>query len=202
MIKKHKRNSSSFMIAVKTILPIYVTIVSLFLAVYAIYYKQTTTRIKPVIENYQSVEIDKMINIIKEYEQMIKAFKISKEDTSAIAMENKLIKIEKKINDIDQQTIALRQAINPIKPEEMLTIARLKDEVIILRKRIDEIYDMQKREQDYFRNAIARELDASGRTTYLIVAILVPLALTFSYTIWKDRREEKKEKISKQEKGD
>lgn len=101
--------------------------------------------------------------------------------------------MKKKIDEIDQKTIALRQAINPVKPEEVITIARIKDEVVILRKRMDEIYDLLKREQDSLSNRVSRELDSSGRSIYLIAAILVPLALTFSYTIWRDRKEQKKE---------
>lgn len=42
--------------------------------------------------------------------------------------------LENKITIAQQQTLGLRQAINPSKPEEILTIARLTDELKTLRK--------------------------------------------------------------------
>lgn len=45
------------------------------------------------------------------------------------SIEQKFKKIEGKIKDVEQQTLGLRQAINPSKPEEILTIARLTDDV-------------------------------------------------------------------------
>lgn len=107
-------------------------------------------------------------------------------------------KIGKRVNEIDSSIVALRQAINPYRPEEALTIVRVKDEVIMLKNRIDQLYDILKREQDNFRNSVAREMDATSKSVYLILIVLIPLVFNFLYTtVWKDFREGKKEKENK-----
>lgn len=137
-------------------------------------------------------ENDKLKKNITENNKLIIG---SSKNNKDIGVNQQINKIEKKLNEIDDRTIALKQAINPYRPEEVLTVVRVKDEVNILKNRIEQIYDMLKREQDNFKNAVAREIDATGKSVYLILIVLIPLVFNFLYTtVWKDFREQKKEK--------
>ncbi len=101
--------------------------------------------------------------------------------------------MDKKIENIDNKVNSLREAINPYRPEEILTVVRVKDEITILKTKIEQINDMVKREQDNFKNAVAREIDATSKSMYLILIVLIPLVFNFLYTtVWKDFRENKK----------
>lgn len=110
-------------------------------------------------------------------------------------MNESLQNLEGKIEKVSQQTLALRQALNPLKPEEVLTIARLTDEVTKLSKGFDNLSQQLSQNQKEFRESVLRELKSSNDSTNLILVVLIPLVLNFLYTIWKDLRSEKKQKI-------
>lgn len=106
----------------------------------------------------------------------------------------RISKIENELNQQTEITTSLRQAINPIKPDEILTIARLKDEITELNKNVSTLNDNLKIRQDNFEDSIKREISTSNNSTTLILVVLIPLVLNFLYTVWKDfKKPEKKE---------
>lgn len=117
---------------------------------------------------------------------------------------NKLeLRISKAELDLESQkeiTTSLRQAINPINPDEVLTIARLKDEVTELNKSISSLNENTKVRQQNFEDSIKREISSSNNSTTLILVVLIPLVLNFLYTVWKDFKKPEKEKEERSEK--
>ena len=89
---------------------------------------------------------------------------------------------------LKDQVEGLRQSINPINPNEILTIARLKDEVIEIKENFSSYKERVDGQQAEFRDYILREKETSNRSTNLILVVLVPLVINFLYTVWKDFR--------------
>jgi hypothetical protein len=107
-------------------------------------------------------------------------------NSSSIVAAEKFASIEKRIDEVDSKTLGLRQAINPIKPDEVLTIARLTDEVKSIRKDFKDLQSQIRVQQQSFESSILREFKSSNDSTTLILVVLVPLILNFLYTVWKD----------------
>ncbi|HCE1777954.1 TPA: hypothetical protein NG563_004716 [Vibrio parahaemolyticus] len=118
----------------------------------------------------------------------------SSEKTEFVVINQKLTNLATKIENVSDQTIGLRQAINPTKPDEVLKIARLTDEVKSLRTELTKIEKNVAAQQKAFQDSIIRELKSSNDSTTLILVVLLPLVLNFLYTVWKDF------KVSAQEK--
>ncbi|HFG2075559.1 TPA: hypothetical protein ACGF30_001721 [Vibrio cholerae] len=108
------------------------------------------------------------------------------EKSEFVVINQKITNLEAKIENINAQTIGLRQAINPTKPDEILTIARLTDEVKFLKTDLDKIEKNMVAQQKAFQDSILRELKSSNDSTTLILVVLLPLVLNFLYTVWKD----------------
>ena len=108
--------------------------------------------------------------------------------------ELRFIQIESNLERQSEITTALRQAINPLNPDEVLTIARLKDGISDINKRISELENNINVRQQYFEDSIKREMASSNNSTTLILVVLIPLVLNFLYTLWKDYRKPDKEK--------
>lgn len=111
----------------------------------------------------------------------------------------KLQLLDDKISNLNNSLNALRQSINPLKPEEVLTIVRLQDEVKFIKESIEETKNKLENDQHNFERAIIRELEASNRSTNLILVVLIPLVSNFLYSVWRDRREEKIKKESEKQ---
>lgn len=109
----------------------------------------------------------------------------------------KLKTLEDNINKQTEITTSLRQAINPLKPEEVLTIVRLKDQIDELNKILKNLDQNLKDRQQNFEDSIKRELSAYNQSTTLILVVLLPLVINFLYTVWKDFREFKIDKSIK-----
>ena len=103
----------------------------------------------------------------------------------------KLVKLEKSIEEIKETTLGLRQAVNPMKPNEILTIARLSDKLLSVSEEYKLLKETIAKEQENFRISVLRELDASNRSTNMILVIMVPLVGNFVYSIWKDRKSDR-----------
>ncbi|KAF9658344.1 hypothetical protein HBA12_14240 [Tenacibaculum mesophilum] len=110
-------------------------------------------------------------------------------------LNQRLNEIDKRLNIIQEQNTALRQAINPLNPEEVLTIARLNDGIKLLSenhlntsKNIDEKFTN-------FKTSVFRELDASSKSINWLFVVIIPIVMNLLYTIWKDSRKSKSEKI-------
>lgn len=98
----------------------------------------------------------------------------------------RLASTESKLEEVSNKTEALRQAINPLKPEEVLTIARLKDELIKMNQNFDTLEENLKSSQEKFEASIRSEQNSSNQSTTLILVVIIPLILNFLYTVWKD----------------
>ena len=87
--------------------------------------------------------------------------------------------------------LALRQSLNPINPDEVLTIARIMDEVKKLNERQN---NFEKRVEDNLRSVSQNVLyraESSDKTTNIILLVLVPIIINFLYTVWKDYKKDK-----------
>ena len=112
------------------------------------------------------------------------------------AIEVKLGKLDDKIEAVDQKTLALRQAINPLKPDEILTIARLTDEVKELRNDFVDLKKSLSAQQTGFEKSILRETKSSADASRWLFVVLIPLLVNFFYTVWRDFRSERKDKVT------
>lgn len=133
--------------------------------------------------------------VVTEFSKKLEALEAkltdSKDKVEATTVGAKFKEIEQRIEQVSQQTLALRQAINPIKPDEVLTIARLKDEVSALKIDFEQVEKSLVREMEVFQKSVLREAKASNSATNLILVVLIPLVLNFLYTLWKDLKAEK-----------
>lgn len=107
------------------------------------------------------------------------------------ALEQRFVDLEAKINAANEQSLGLRQAINPSKPEEILTIARLTDEIKSLKKEVSSLDSDITSQQKAFQDSVLREIKSSSDSTTLILVVLLPLVLNFLYTVWKDIKTDK-----------
>lgn len=94
--------------------------------------------------------------------------------------------IYEELNPLRVQLEGLRQSINPINPDEVLTIVRLKDEIVDLKEDLVSYKEKMDNQQSEFRDFILREKETSNRATNLILVVLIPLVINFLYTVWKD----------------
>lgn len=105
----------------------------------------------------------------------------------------KLTSLETELQQLKDSYLGLRQAIDPLQPEEVLTIARLGDEVARLSEEIDELSNDLAGDQSAFQTAVRRELDASDKTLSVVLVVLIPLVLNLLYSFWQDRRKDQKQ---------
>jgi uncharacterized membrane protein YdbT with pleckstrin-like domain len=109
------------------------------------------------------------------------------------AIFTKIEDVESRIGRVEARTLALRQAINPLKPDEILTIARLTDEIMTLKRDLTQFQETITNRQVSFEASLRNEAKASNQSTNLILVVLVPLVLNFLYTVWKDMKQARKE---------
>ena len=110
-------------------------------------------------------------------------------DLSKISLSEKFSEIDERIKKIENSSMALRQAINPKNPEEILTIARLTDDLSALREKLNDLEVTLSKNLTVFQKSIIREITSANNSNTLILAVLIPLVLNFLYTVWKDFRE-------------
>ncbi len=152
----------------------------------------------------QIIEYTMKLDSLQEYNRQLNlrlnsiVSSASSDGTPNLRVEEKYLKLEKDIHSItnqiskfENQNLALRQAINPINPEEVLTIARLSDEVKDIRDDFNSLKLNIDTKQNEFRDYILREKETSNKATNLILVVLIPLVLNFLYTVWKDLRKNK-----------
>ncbi len=118
---------------------------------------------------------------------------LSKEELTKLSITNELNDFNSRLDDLTKKTLALRQAINPLKPDEVLTIARLTDEVKALQGEFETLEKATSEKHKEFSASILRELKSSNDATNLILVVLIPLLLNFLYTVWKDFKSERKD---------
>ena len=115
----------------------------------------------------------------------------SSEQKEFIAINTKLGRLETRIEEVSDQTLGLRQAINPTKPDEVLKIARITDEINSLKNKLKSAEKNIVEQQKIFQESILREMKASNDSTTLILMVLFPLVMNFLYTVWKDIKDKK-----------
>ena len=164
------------------------TVLIMTYAFYVNFYDKKFSEIKISESRYQ---IEKMTNELAKLlnEKIAEAPK----SVEIASLDQKFKNLEDKITAVKEQTVGLREAINPSKPEEILTIARLTDDVKAIRKDLEDLESNIHVQQTNFQDSILRELKSSGDSTTLILVVLIPLVLNFLYTVWKDFKAEIKE---------
>lgn len=121
---------------------------------------------------------------------------LSKDELTKLSIANELKDFDARIDKLSSDSLALRQAINPLKPEEVLTIARLTDEVKSIKSDFTSLEKSISEKHKEFSGSILRELKSSNDATNLILVVLFPLILNFLYTVWRDLKTERKEEES------
>lgn len=176
------------------ILSIILMVVSFVYAIKSIYETNYDKQDKTYYPNNQIVELNILTKkIINERDSLLKITrKINKvgfvKDTLSIS--NRLNEIEVKLDSQIETTTALKQAINPINPDEILKISRLIDEIKSINSRITSIENNLNNKQNHFEESIKRELSNNANSTALLITVLIPLILNFIYNIWKDSKKE------------
>lgn len=201
--RKESDNSKSTMYISTIILTVLTVSFSLFV-------KMKEERLKDSLSEFEQKQLNNELSILKRKIYSLTSARdsvfniIVKKDTVNLGQLNstqhqqildlRISKIEIEFKKQTEITTSLRQAINPIKPDEILTIARLKDEIVELNKNVSTLNDNLKIRQDNFEDSIKREISTSNNSTTLILVVLIPLVLNFLYTVWKDfKKPDKKE---------
>lgn len=111
-----------------------------------------------------------------------------------IKINEKLKAIDLRLTLLENQTRGLREAINPLQPDEVLTIARLKDGLKIIEEKQKTSTTENQEKFESFKTSILRELDASSKSINWLFLVLIPLVMNLLYSMWKDRKEKKVDK--------
>lgn len=187
----HKSKIDVFFKTITAFIAIIATILALFFQFVTIREKKTTA-INDAEINMKVAELAVLTARQKETELALHSLmKSSIEKQSLQSVEFRFKELDSKINKLAEQNLGLRQAINPLSPDEILTIVRLKDSVNILSSKVDNLEKDINEKQDSFKNSVIRELDSSGKAMNLILVVLIPLVLNLLYSSWRDRKESK-----------
>lgn len=123
----------------------------------------------------------------KKYQEALNdSVKISSESEKYTRLKIELLNLKVEFDLMNANQLALRQAINPKNPEEVLTIARLTDDLAALRKDFTDLKSTLLQDQNQFRDYILREKESNSGLILLILAALLPIILGSIYTVWKD----------------
>lgn len=156
-----------------------------------IYTQFSERRARDVTAMYALVENEAQLNKLQANIDDIVNKKISEApriNVDAASLDVRFKDLDRKITSVSEQTLAVRQAINPLKPDEVLTIARLTDEVKAIDKDFENLKQELSAQQKDFQESVVREIKVSSDSTGLILVVLIPLVLNFLYTVWKDFR--------------
>jgi len=146
-----------------------------------------------IYKNTNQLQED-LLKKIQQAEENIKIYsEISPETVSGVNFNVRLSELKQEIKAVKSESLAIRQAINPINPEEILTIARLTDEIRSLKKELVEFKDTSIQNQKSFEVQILRELDSSHKWLNLILLLIAPIVLQFLITLWSGVTASKKE---------
>jgi hypothetical protein len=97
-------------------------------------------------------------------------------------------RLNARVDTATQQTLALRQAITPTHPDEVLTVARLRDQVVGIQSRLEDVRSSTRTDQETFRAFVLRELDTTRELTRVIMGAVFAQALAMLYTAWRERK--------------
>ena len=105
--------------------------------------------------------------------------------------QNMYAELNSKMNKLSEQTLGIRQAISPLKPDEVLTIARLREAIDLVNKNQSRLESDLNQKMEDFKSSVLREIGSMSKTFTWLFVVLIPLVLNLIYTMWKDRRESK-----------
>ena len=184
----------------KIIIVFYIFIVVLIIGhqLYKIYY-DSEVYILPEEYRSQSYEYnpqklnERLIDLEKKQKEIIHLVNnidLFPSDSSILKKFNaKMVHLENKIDELNKLTLGLRQAINLSNPEEILTIARIKDELVLLKNNISKDTEYLVERQNRLYNATIREIETSNSTTTLFIIVLIPLIANFIYSVWRNNKQ-------------
>lgn len=109
-------------------------------------------------------------------------------EKSIIRLQLQLKRLEDSLSIIATQSEGLRQAINPIHPEEVLTIARLGDRLSQMTSDIKDFEERTQKQQEMFRQSINRDVNRIDNLTILMIVALVPVFFQFISNFWRDTK--------------
>lgn len=137
---------------------------------------------------------DSMIQKINKQNELIRAkiAELTKENLPKdVYLNQKLEEIDSRLSTVEEQTKGLRQAINPLNPEEILTIARLNDALNAVHEKQLNLTETTEDKFDNFKASVIRELDASSKSINWLFLVLIPVVMNLLYSIWKDNKEKR-----------
>lgn len=102
--------------------------------------------------------------------------------------------LNQRIFKLEEQTKGLRQAINPLNPEEVLTIARLNDGLKNIELKQNTLTKDIESKFDSFKTSVIRELDASSKSINWLFLVLIPLVMNLLYSMWQERKKKNESK--------
>ncbi|MDW3195272.1 MAG: hypothetical protein R8G66_23050 [Cytophagales bacterium] len=157
-----------------------------------------------------------LIQRIDSLESIIRAFQIRESENSLPDSDNEngkvqnhnkeLVELRLEINSVEERVDknfedfkALRQALNPINPDEVLTIARMMDEIKSIQEQQSNFEKRIENNLESISRNVLYRTESADKTTNVILLVLAPILLNFFYAIWKDYKKEKpkeKEKTS------
>ncbi len=105
-------------------------------------------------------------------------------------------KLKHELSDVKDMTVGLRQAINPDKPEEILTLARLSDKITRIAENFENLQKTQTEKYLIFTDGIKREVDSVRNTRTVILVALASIVVGVAYSIFKPRRPREGENVS------
>ena len=155
-------------------------------------------------ELHQLKELEAQIDILRKYQDELNSTVSSIVSSSTTIRTDADVKkaldnLNFRLESHEDKIQALRQAIDPLRPDEVLTIARLKDSIDVLSRKISELEEGVDAKHDTFKSSVIRELDASSKATNWLFIVLIPLVVNLLYSIWKDRKQSRDKETSKQE---
>ncbi len=107
---------------------------------------------------------------------------------------NKISALNLRISKIEEQTKGLREAINPLNPEEVLTIARLNDGLKNIETKQKSLSIDIEGKFESFKTSVIRELDASSKSINWLFLVLIPLVMNLLYSMWQERKKKNESK--------
>ena len=119
-------------------------------------------------------------------------------EQSISELQLQLKRLEDSLSVIANQSEGLRQAINPIHPEEVLTIARLGDRLSQMAINIRDFEHRIQKQQEAFQLSIIHDMDRNNNLTILMIVALIPLFLQFISNFRRDTKNKKEASEPKQ----
>lgn len=97
---------------------------------------------------------------------------------------SKIADLESEVSALSDQTLGLRQAINPSAPEEILTIARLGDQLDQVSRQQLEISNQVEKQLITLKDDMQSEIDRMSAFQLAILAVILPLVFSFIASHW------------------